>query len=106
MKYAKDVNWPQPPVLEDRQHRLHGKTLAIVHVRLGRVISKDSIHHDDFLATLSSAGDLIVARASTYRSLNQPVGRNQAFVCVGPGGIMKKEAMPTPSVRAPSMRNR
>lgn len=40
------------------------------------------------------------------RSVNQPLGRNHAFVCVGPGGIRNHDARPTPKVMQPSIRNR
>ena len=38
------------------------------------------------------------------RSVNQPLGRNQLFVCVGEGGILKNVAIPMRSVIAPSIR--
>lgn len=42
----------------------------------------------------------------THRSVNHPFGLNQAFVCVGPGGINIKEQSPTMRVIQPSMRKR
>ena len=42
----------------------------------------------------------------THRSVNHPFGLNQAFVCVGPGGINMKEQSPTRRVIHPSMRKR
>jgi len=42
----------------------------------------------------------------THRSVNHPFGLNQAFVCVGPGGMSMKEQSPTTRVIHPSMRKR
>jgi len=43
---------------------------------------------------------------TSSRSVNQPFGLNQAFVCVGPGGIRKYEIKPMASVTKPSIRKR
>ena len=42
----------------------------------------------------------------THRSVNHPFGLNQAFVCVGPGGMSMNEQSPTRRVIHPSMRKR
>ena len=42
----------------------------------------------------------------TNLSVNHPFGLYHAFVCVGPGGIMKYEAIPTMRVKPPSIKNR
>jgi hypothetical protein len=44
--------------------------------------------------------------SGAHRSVNQPLGRNHALVCVGPGGINAKENRPHRQVKIPSMRNR
>ena len=77
-----------------RPLRIEEYNLPIYHYDfLPENLSEWSLRWDDKLETL-------------YRSLNHPFGRYHAFVCVGPGGIMKKEIEPTTNVRNPSMRNK
>ena len=43
------VKRPEPPVSDDRENHLHAQTLAVVHVRLRRVVAKNAIDDDGFL---------------------------------------------------------
>ena len=55
VQYAQNVDRPKSPVHEHFEDHFDGEPLAIVHVRLRRVISDYTIHHDDFFPTRSLA---------------------------------------------------
>ena len=64
------------------------------------------VYHDYLFSVLRSVSiDKWVGAQIANRSVNQPLGRNQAFVCVGPGGIKNQDASPTAKVRQPSIMN-
>ena len=49
VEHPQYVHWPHAPVKKHFEYHLQGKTLSVVHVGLGRVISEDAIHHDHLL---------------------------------------------------------
>lgn len=110
MDETKHIDWPHPPVLDDLPDFHDMKTFAIMHIRLGRIVTQNSVDHDNFLPTITnihySQSSEIVGQITAYLSLNQPFGRYQALVCVGPGGIKIKENAPTNKVKTPSIRNK
>lgn len=65
------------------------------------------VYHNDFFPTFFIFNNQYeVGEKNKYRSLNQPSGRYQAFVWVGPAGIRNQDDRPTVSVNKPSRRKR
>ena len=110
MGQTQDVDGPNAPILDDYPKLLRCQTLAVMHVRLGRIVPENAVNHDRLLAATHLGMSLQTVKMDglliANRSLNQPLGRNHVFVCVGLGGIMKKDVMPIMSVRRPSIKNR
>jgi len=75
-----------------------------MHVALRGIITKDSIDHNGLFSIVDSVSIvfLLYHLQCYYLSVNHPLGLNQAFVCVGPGGMRKKDATPTLNVNNPS----
>ena len=122
---SQNVQGPELPINKRAPYHLDTETFPVVHIGLGRIVPENPahihqeyntkfwtesfppVHHNDFLAETSSwIWWLQLLGRIAHRSENHPLGRYQALVCVGPGGIIKKEVNPTTRVRIPSRRNR
>ena len=86
MRHSQDVQGPHAPVAESMPYHLHCHTLTVMHIRFGWIVAQHSVHDDDLLS-VRRWRKLHIRReqgSGAHRSVNQPLGRNHALVCVGP----------------------